>query len=374
MGHGTALSQANAGSRRREISASIFRAHGHAIEFISGLTLAADAMMPEPLVHRAGATAARPRMVAAAGLSDVGSVRSHNEDSYVIAELEGAASETKGSVGTLEVRDAPVLLMVADGVGGAASGEIASMMATDIVLTELRGRLGRPSESYGSGLGLGLRAALQAANAAIHEHARSNTRHRGMATTATVAVIHDQTIFLAQIGDSRAYLVRRGVARQLTKDQSLIQRLIDVGELTEDEAAASDRRNIILQAVGSEAVLAPDLSAEPLADGDVVILCSDGLSNLVPADDIARAVAESFDLARLCQRLVRCANERGGDDNITVVAARYNGGSGDDVAGGGAPLDVHTGPGSIRLARAWRATALAAVALALLALAIRIFS
>lgn len=366
MVHGAAVAQPEELPRQHEAAVFIFPAHVFALDCFWVFFRDAAMTAPHPSAHAAGADRAEHRVITAAGLSDVGSVRAHNEDCYVIAELQGMTTETKGSGQVLEVHDAPVLLMVADGVGGAASGEIASLMATDIVLTELRGQLSRSSGSYTSAVGPGLRGALQAANAAIQEHARNNPRHRGMATTATVAVMHDQTISLAQIGDSRAYLVRRGVARQLTRDQSLIQRLIDVGELTEDEAAASDRRNIILQAVGSEAVLAPALSSETLTDGDVVILCSDGLSNLVTPDDLAEAAAAPSDLTALCSKLVDCANARGGEDNITVVAARYTGPVSDRVEGGGAGPHRGAAP-----ARFWKVAMLAALALAAIALAMQ---
>ncbi|MGQ0650533.1 MAG: PP2C family protein-serine/threonine phosphatase, partial [Gemmatimonadaceae bacterium] len=133
------------------------------------------------------------------------------------------------------------------------------------------------------------------------------------------------TVYLAQVGDSRAYLVREGIARQLTKDQSLIQKLVEAGEMTEAEAEQSDRRNIILQALGPEAHIKVDLTHQQVRRGDVLILCSDGLSGLVRGDEIARAVREEPDLLSACSRLVTIANELGGPDNITVVAARFDG-------------------------------------------------
>jgi protein phosphatase len=146
-----------------------------------------------------------------------------------------------------------------------------------------------------------------------------------MGTTATVAGVWGDRLYLAQIGDSRGYLVRGGSAQQLTRDQSLTQRLVEVGELTEEEAEASERRNIILQALGPDPRVNVDVSWQSLQQGDVLIICSDGLSTMVRRADIADAVAAESNLERLCQRLVDQANERGGPDNITVVAVRFDG-------------------------------------------------
>jgi protein phosphatase len=146
-----------------------------------------------------------------------------------------------------------------------------------------------------------------------------------MGTTATVVGVWGDRLYLAQIGDSRGYLVRNGQARQLTRDQSLTQRLVEVGELTEEQAETSERRNIILQALGPDARVKVDLSWQTLQRHDVLIICSDGLSTVVRRDDMAAVVQESATTAQMCERLVNMANERGGPDNITVVAVRFDG-------------------------------------------------
>jgi protein phosphatase len=146
-----------------------------------------------------------------------------------------------------------------------------------------------------------------------------------MGTTATVAGLLGDTLYVAQVGDSRAYLVRDGVARQITKDQSLMQKLIEAGELTEEEAAQSERRNIILQALGPEPMIKIDLTHQQVRRGDVLVLCSDGLSGQVSKEEIARVVTEEPDLVSACKRLIDLANENGGPDNITVIAARFDG-------------------------------------------------
>jgi len=265
----------------------------------------------------------RPLTTVASGRTDVGRVRALNEDAYLVAALGAGAVVTKGATATITVRGTPTFLVVADGVGGAASGEIASLMATDTMLIELRKRFDAGWPQGASALHRALGDAMAAANHVIYTYACANPQHRGMATTATLAVVDDGAVSIAQIGDSRAYLVRGGEARQVTKDQSLVQRLVDAGELSEADAARSDRRNIILQALGSEASVTPDMYREPVEPGDVLVLCSDGLTNHALPDDIARIALADDDTAAICERLVECANARGGHDNITVVAARF---------------------------------------------------
>ena len=146
-----------------------------------------------------------------------------------------------------------------------------------------------------------------------------------MGTTVTAAGVFASDLYLTQIGDSRAYLVRNGDAIQLTKDQSLMQRLIDAGEMTEEEAERSERRNIILQALGPEPRVKVDLTHQSLRRRDLLIVCSDGLSTVVKKEEVAQLAAAELELPALCSALIDLANERGGPDNITVVAARFDG-------------------------------------------------
>lgn len=146
-----------------------------------------------------------------------------------------------------------------------------------------------------------------------------------MGTTATVAGVFGTDLYLAQVGDSRAYLIRRGSATQITKDQSLMQRLVEAGELTEEEAEQSERRNIILQALGPDPRVKVDLTWQALRQGDVLVLCSDGLSGQVKREEIGELANSTANLVELCSKLVDLANERGGPDNITAVAVRFGG-------------------------------------------------
>lgn len=257
------------------------------------------------------------------GISDVGLVRQRNEDSFLFADLTQQKPYTAPAEQSVHVHSNPVLLVVADGVGGAASGNIASSLAILAIFDQLR-------EAHESGTLRGtvaiadtLKMAIEAANHEILAFARDNPRHKGMATTATVALIMGDQAYFAQVGDSRAYVVRGGVARQLTKDQSLVQRLIDAGRLTAEQAAQSEHRNIILQALGPEESVVPELTRDKLKTGDVLVVCSDGLSNQVEASRIARMASEQKDVTQLCANLVGRAKETGAPDNVTVLAARF---------------------------------------------------
>jgi protein phosphatase len=255
--------------------------------------------------------------------TDVGLTREHNEDTFLVADL--ADGEPLAFTGMRELRlgASGLLFMVADGMGGAAAGELASAMAVQVVIDELRRRW--PGAGSEDEFAAAMRDATAAANETIHRYAVEHPETRGMGTTATAAGLLGDTLYVAQVGDSRAYLVRDGVAQQITKDQSLIQRLVEAGELTAEEAEQSERRNIILQALGPEASVKVDLTHQTVRRGDTLILCSDGLSGQMRADDLARAVLDHPDLAEMCQSLVDLANESGGPDNITVVAARFGG-------------------------------------------------
>jgi len=166
---------------------------------------------------------------------------------------------------------------------------------------------------------------VEAANGEIHAYAKAHPEVRGMGTTTTAAGVLGDRLYLTQVGDSRAYLVRDGQAVQLTKDQSLMQRLVEAGELTEEEAAQSERRNIILQALGPDAKVKVDLTHQELRRGDVLVICSDGLSGQVKKEEIAEIAAKDQAPAQACERLIALANQRGGPDNITVIVARFEG-------------------------------------------------
>jgi serine/threonine protein phosphatase PrpC len=259
-------------------------------------------------------------------LTDVGRSREHNEDTFLVADLEsGRALEFARGDHEIRADAHGLLFLVADGMGGAASGELASSMASELVLEGLRKRWTTNASPSAEAFAESLRDVTMAANTRIHLHARDHSEHRGMGTTATIAGLLGDRLYLVQVGDSRAYLVRDGIAQQLTKDQSLMQRLVEAGELTPEEAEVSDRRNIILQALGPEAHVTVDLTHQQLRRGDTLILCSDGLSGMVKTEEIASLTATEPDVRLMCRKLVDRANARGGPDNITVVAVRFEG-------------------------------------------------
>jgi len=269
--------------------------------------------------------------VSAFGKSVRGNVREHNQDRLMLADLRGVA-ESPGAdgasdtlcVGPVEfpVGSAGAILMVADGMGGRAGGARASTMAIGAVLEAMMN--GASSGGSSQNFAASLERALTAANAAIHTEAMRGEQYRGMGTTATLAGIFDGSVYVAQVGDSRAYLARDGVMGRLTRDQSLVQDLIDSGILSEEDAR-SVPRNQILQALGPAPSVDPVLTVHELRRGDVLLLCSDGLSGVVGDGEIQTAVAAMTDLSSLCEELVGAANAGGGPDNITVLVARIDG-------------------------------------------------
>ena len=259
------------------------------------------------------------------GRSDVGRTREHNEDAFVIVDLTHGDATMPLESRREELGPKGSMFMVADGMGGAAAGEIASAMAVEIILGELRTNWMSAEASDTEAFVRTIRQATRTANEQINSYAAHHPEYRGMGTTATIAGLLGDTLYLAQVGDSRAYLVRHGVARQITKDQSLMQKLIEAGEMTEEEAQHSERRNIILQALGPEPTINVDLTHQTVRRGDTLVLCSDGLSGQVTKDEIAAVVRDEPDLVKACNRLIDRANEVGGPDNITVILARFDG-------------------------------------------------
>lgn len=268
------------------------------------------------------------------GKTDVGRTREHNEDSFVVADLNTMNATLQPEVRTHAPGALGSLFMVADGMGGAAAGEVASAMATEVVLQELDSRWRAATTHDAETFARAIKGATETANARIHRYASEHPENRGMGTTATIAGLFGDTLYLAQVGDSRAYLVRNGVAQQITKDQSLMQKLVEAGELTAEEAEVSERRNIILQALGPEPIVKVDLTHQQVRRDDVLVLCSDGLSGQIRTSDIARIVEDQPDLVNVCKELIDLANENGGPDNITVIAVRFDG-AGLNVASAG---------------------------------------
>jgi len=266
-----------------------------------------------------------PVHVSVFGKTDLGRSRDHNEDTFLVADLSTGKASLQPDVREHELGPRGSLFMVADGMGGAAAGEIASAMAADMICRHLMDTWRTDPENTPERFAFRMKEAVELANGELFTYAREHPEVRGMGTTVTAAGVYRADLYVTQIGDSRAYLVRDGHASQLTRDQSLTQRLVDAGELTEEEAEHSERRNIILQALGPDAHVKVDLSHQPLRQNDVLVICSDGLSGLVKREEIGEMVGRHEALADVCGALIDLANERGGPDNITVIAARFRG-------------------------------------------------
>ena len=254
-------------------------------------------------------------LVLVKALTDRGLKRSQNEDSHAV----WVAPAVPGS------RDPEVLALVADGMGGAQSGEIASSMVAGTVVRRYR-------EADRTDPAAVLAAAFQEANAGVFARSQSADEYRGMGTTCTAFALRGRRAWLAHVGDSRAYLVRSGVARRLTRDHSLVAELVRRGELTEEEARSDPRRNVVMRSMGIGASVVVDVVSldEELAPGDTIVLCSDGLHGVVTDAEIAAAFAEN-DFDRSCVGLMQLALERGGPDNITIVALAVDGGAAADA-------------------------------------------
>ena len=268
---------------------------------------------------------AKPIRIEVFGKTDLGRTRDHNEDRFIVADLTRREASLQSSVRAHEVGERGSLFVVADGMGGAAAGELASEMATDTIYDQMVKAWGAEQELTPQRFAYRLKEAVETANRQIHSYAAAHPDVRGMGTTTTAVGLLGDRVFLTQVGDSRAYLIRHREAVQLTKDQSLMQRLVEAGELTEEEAEKSERKNIILQALGPDAKVKVDLTHQEVRRGDILVLCSDGLSGQVKKEEIAEVVTGQRDLAAACDRLITLANERGGPDNITVVVVRFDG-------------------------------------------------
>ncbi|MHB8468409.1 MAG: Stp1/IreP family PP2C-type Ser/Thr phosphatase [Gaiellaceae bacterium] len=254
-------------------------------------------------------------------VSDTGRKRRRNEDAYVVA---------------------PPLFAVADGMGGAQAGEVASKLAAAALEETDPGTIAGPER---------LEALIQEANRRVHERSTADPATSGMGTTMTVALVAETKVIIAHVGDSRAYLVRGGKLEQVTEDHSLVNELLKSGKLSPEEAETHPQRSVITRAVGTDPDVDVDSFTVETQEGDVFLLCSDGLTDMVDDDGILDVVDKSpEDLDRVTKSLVSAANRGGGEDNITVIAfaiavdgAGGDGGTARMPAAPGADDDTLTG-------------------------------
>lgn len=261
--------------------------------------------------------------------TDVGMVRSGNEDNFLILDLSTgrnwiANEEEPPELLTYAQGYYGTLMAVSDGMGGALAGEVASRMAVETVRDRM---LQLQAHEIYSRLPFHerLRLSIEEANIQIHSESTTNPAHKGLGATFTAVAAIGADIYFGQVGDSRAYMIRKNHIARITKDQSLVQQLIDAGQITEEEAETHSYRNVILQALGAHSSVNVEVSYLTLCDQDTLVICSDGLSGKVHQDEILQIIQESQDFKSACQRLINLANDRGGEDNITVVIAQFSG-------------------------------------------------
>lgn len=236
-----------------------------------------------------------------AALTDVGRIRIGNEDAIRVEPAHGVA-------------------ILADGMGGYAGGEVASAMAIQQVgdgLTAWLARVGQASVQDARNI---MEACVAHANRAIFDAAHSRPEHAGMGTTLVVSWVVQDTMLIGHVGDSRAYLWRQGALRQLTRDHSVVQEQIDAGLLTPDDAARSANHHLVTRALGVEDAVSLEVQALALQADDLVLLCSDGLTDMVCDEELAELLRPPQPLPQLLARLIACANHNGGRDNVSVVA------------------------------------------------------
>lgn len=239
--------------------------------------------------------------ITCAARTDVGLIRSGNEDNYLMVPEKGT-------------------FIVADGMGGHAAGEVASEMAVRIVAQDLGSFRGLSPDEAASRMIL----AIRDANAAIYDRTLSEHDKRGMGTTSTVLVLHANRYLLGQVGDSRGYLMRDGVFHQVTKDHSYVQEQVDAGYLTPEQARTHPYSNVITRCVGASGDVTPDLFSGVVRAGDVFLLASDGLTGMLEDDVLASILHSDGTPDKWVDRLVGEANRRGGLDNITVIIVRVD--------------------------------------------------
>ncbi|MGB7069230.1 MAG: protein phosphatase 2C domain-containing protein [Pyrinomonadaceae bacterium] len=269
--------------------------------------------------------------------SHIGRVRRGNEDNYLLLNITLSKAWTSSQEAgefiietqNFDIDDNGIIMAVSDGMGGALAGEVASKMAVESVCEKLLGDdldATLTPEDYNHHLIGKLYNATIYANYMIHQQGRSDPQFQGMGATFTGIGVTPSAVDIIQIGDSRAYLVRKEKIYQVTKDQSLVQQLIDAQQISPEEAETHTLKNVILQALGAQNEIYPVSARIEPYQNDVFLICSDGLSNKVTAADMQRIVLENVDqLEMACADLVSEANENGGEDNITVILAKFTG-------------------------------------------------
>lgn len=235
------------------------------------------------------------------GLTDQGCVRKQNQDAFQIVRLDRSS----------------MLCVVCDGMGGAKSGNVASSLAAEVFVQEVQ-RCWGPKMDWDKA-DMALRAAVKLANFTVYDQAMQFEEFDGMGTTLVAALIRHRQASLVNVGDSRGYIIGQRGIRQITRDHSLVQMMVDRGDLTREQARNYPGKNLITRAVGTEPAVLCDLYRQELEKGDYVLLCSDGLSNMLEDQEILFEVVHGVNKRQCCKRLLDIAISRGSPDNVTSV-------------------------------------------------------
>ncbi len=258
-------------------------------------------------------------------MSDMGRVRKNNEDNFVVCNLSTSEASLTPSLRNHELGSRGTLFLVADGMGGEASGEVASQICITTVPKRLYDNLKLLGTISETNFVLLLREAIEYANQIIFQRAQTNKAYAGMGTTTTAATLFGPYLFVAQVGDSRAYVIRNKGMVQLTRDQTFLNYLAEIGAELPADPETDSRKSILTQAVGSSETVDVKVTYTKIRQGDSILLCSDGLYNMVKLPDMLGAVNRDDPLADKCKSLVEIANQHGGTDNITVIMAELSG-------------------------------------------------
>lgn len=268
--------------------------------------------------------------------TEIGCVRERNEDAFVVANIKSGVRGLREGTTVQDLAEDTALIGVCDGMGGAAAGDLASKIGSETLYEKL---MAATALHEASSIQEALLSAVAAANQAIAEHARKNPTKRGMGTTLTGALIGGREVHIVHIGDSRAYLRRGRALTQLTTDHSIVGQMIASGQLTPEQGRSYEHRNVLLQALGVQQVIQPELLTVSLCAGDVLMLCSDGLTGPLDDDRILELMLKYQDPVRCCRALTEAACAAGGPDNVTAGVARFVGG-GLPVPRGREPVEV----------------------------------
>jgi len=250
-----------------------------------------------------------PYQVKAYGISDIGLVRQNNEDVWAQMPKDG-------------------FYILADGMGGHQAGEVAAREMTNLLCRIVHKKITPEKNSLSlSELKELLTRAIRHVNLQVHKMSRSNTELHGMGTTLCCLLFYENGLVIAHVGDSRIYRYRDQKLHQLTRDHSLLSELLDQGQLSEQQAAGFVYKNIITKAIGTESKVDPTVDHTEIQADDLYLMCSDGLSDLLSMGEIETILATTIDIPEALKKMVACANERGGKDNITAVITRVEQGS-----------------------------------------------